>query len=1099
MAAAIAPDERCRLRPEKPKVDPRRAKLMLGAELGWLDGYPTDPGPEGLGWQRVRPGAAPSTLRVNGERLHKSNWALRKIYRDFYPVLPKVLGEAPEAWLARTQAMLDALVPSVQSGEAAPPWSTVPRPGPLAPLLRALGWRWAGAPETARALQSQIEQTPERWAALLARPGGLLTAMILLGWMTEERPERVLPALSLLIEPADAIRSWAYHRKFAPRLAEFLDSTAPQPDYPSPAAFDWFGGMQALALELNALPKAGRRRALLTLAALRPPIAAYQAWWSRFAELERQVFELPRPDAPITSRSPPHHWRDSVRGRVLKFQGEIPAPWHPREALDAVRVVAREEGAGEVLLQALPLLEKIQGGDALCAFLAGWTRVPTSPRRLRHLKRWLRSLRQAARADRLDAWSQLWQPELKRWQSPKGSPEPVRAYPRFPEPDGSLDDEPEHTIARFYDWLDAAPRSIRTDEAGRLAGIFAVTDDFTLAERLLATTPEGWISSECMRARATIAGFWSDERMKTLEKARESELTLLARALPFLRALGHGPRLERLPQAVLIELGGALSLLASCGASPPTQWQLSQDAAWIAESPPELHEALADLNLYHPDARGWARRAIHKLCPPDEALDREIAALEERAPPPESPMGRRLGTLRGRRAATRALSEAQTRRLVERARQNADQAFAARLRERMRASVRQRLPDLMGAELPPERLDRPEIWEIILGLGDIGPSIRALAFRLLQRRNGPPPWDLREEPANRAFLDRLAARGVRTEPWLAERRQRLPGDERIELRFEGDPLEILQMGAHFGTCLSPGEMNYYSAVVNAADINKRVVYARGPDGGVVGRSLLALTDEGNVLVFTPYCHRPELGLGDHVGAFAKTLSEEMGTTLVSEGKPRTLLAGRWYDDGPRDLDNLHELFGPESPLVRSLETLSPAELVPALRAVLRPAQLAGPALTHLLALEVFRRRPELLVPLVPEYLSSPATPTMNRLAAAVMLHDGGEAALARSLLPANRELSDGSICCGYVGHLEGILRLDPWFVLRVLRYRGRHYFSNDDAWAKARALDAVGRPAQALRSYREALAALQDYVPDWKPAAQARLAELERQQAERRR
>ena len=74
----------------------------------------------------------------------------------------------------------------------------------------------------------------------------------------------------------------------------------------------------------------------------------------------------------------------------------------------------------------------------------------------------------------------------------------------------------------------------------------------------------------------------------------------------------------------------------------------------------------------------------------------------------------------------------------------------------------------------------------------------------------------------------------------------------VVLAFEHDPLEIFQMGWHFSTCLSPGVFNFFSVFSNAADINKQVVYARDEQGRVVGRCLLALTEDGNLLTFEPY-------------------------------------------------------------------------------------------------------------------------------------------------------------------------------------------------------------------------------------------------------
>jgi len=81
--------------------------------------------------------------------------------------------------------------------------------------------------------------------------------------------------------------------------------------------------------------------------------------------------------------------------------------------------------------------------------------------------------------------------------------------------------------------------------------------------------------------------------------------------------------------------------------------------------------------------------------------------------------------------------------------------------------------------------------------------------------------------------------GVDPAPWLdtapvrvtaalvGDRATRTAGDPHVraelELALSGDPLEVFAMGTHFGTCLSPGSMSFFSVVANAADINKRVL------------------------------------------------------------------------------------------------------------------------------------------------------------------------------------------------------------------------------------------------------------------------------------
>jgi len=75
-------------------------------------------------------------------------------------------------------------------------------------------------------------------------------------------------------------------------------------------------------------------------------------------------------------------------------------------------------------------------------------------------------------------------------------------------------------------------------------------------------------------------------------------------------------------------------------------------------------------------------------------------------------------------------------------------------------------------------------------------------------RCGPPPWDLRDAPQNRVFVESLPH--LDWTPWIdgvgTVTVTPVP-DRRLHLVLEDDPLEIFRMGAHFQTCLSPGAIN----------------------------------------------------------------------------------------------------------------------------------------------------------------------------------------------------------------------------------------------------------------------------------------------------
>ena len=120
---------------------------------------------------------------------------------------------------------------------------------------------------------------------------------------------------------------------------------------------------------------------------------------------------------------------------------------------------------------------------------------------------------------------------------------------------------------------------------------------------------------------------------------------------------------------------------------------------------------------------------------------------------------------------------------------------------------------------------------------------------------------------------------------------------RILLTVETDPFEVLFMGEYgFASCLSLRGSNAWSAVSNAIDLDKVIVWAREPGGNVVGRRLLALTP-GGVLVFRTYTNRHGLALDRAFDEFVDEYAAHCGTKVTHGGHAGPLLSDRWYDDG----------------------------------------------------------------------------------------------------------------------------------------------------------------------------------------------------------
>lgn len=211
-----------------------------------------------------------------------------------------------------------------------------------------------------------------------------------------------------------------------------------------------------------------------------------------------------------------------------------------------------------------------------------------------------------------------------------------------------------------------------------------------------------------------------------------------------------------------------------------------------------------------------------------------------------------------------------------------------------------------GSEIPGRLDDRAlDILMAILEVRDF--RQRQLGIEIWKAGIKGGPWNLEaNHSSNTRFLEKMKRLGISMGPWLvpdAPTEVPAANGRTLSLGITLDPFDILMMGEHFKSCLSLHGGNFYSTITNAVDINKRVLYARAPDGKVVGRCLLALTNRGKIQAFHPYCHDGKAGFDKLAGAFASDLAARMGTETTDSGKVSTLVAAGWYDDGPVDLSH----------------------------------------------------------------------------------------------------------------------------------------------------------------------------------------------------
>ncbi|MBZ1345149.1 MAG: hypothetical protein KY055_00665, partial [Candidatus Nealsonbacteria bacterium] len=124
---------------------------------------------------------------------------------------------------------------------------------------------------------------------------------------------------------------------------------------------------------------------------------------------------------------------------------------------------------------------------------------------------------------------------------------------------------------------------------------------------------------------------------------------------------------------------------------------------------------------------------------------------------------------------------------------------------------------------------------------------------------------------------------------------------KIILETEEDPLKTLQMGQKvIGSCLRIKGGSEQSAVCNAVDINKKVIWAKNEKGEVLGRVLIGINEQGELNAFRIYNNDPRINLKNVFEDFLPFLAKEFKTKLTARGEIKQLVGENWHDDGARD-------------------------------------------------------------------------------------------------------------------------------------------------------------------------------------------------------
>jgi hypothetical protein len=1098
------------------------ARTYLRAHLSWLRGFPVGAaGDETLGWiafPKLNGRARAQRLQIDRQLLRRTTFAHNSAVRRFPRAMRRVVGDLGR-WRRDVNTKLALVKQTIHDGRRAPHFdqllkvanyressrlralATANRGLHLKPLLSAYAWIHWGNDEAFVGALSVLDEHAAELRTVLAMTGDIRVVLHLCDLAAES-----VDATRILAVLGD-VRAWTvplWDHDLASRMAKALKERCKGGDRPTGLVKHGFSRPPAplghhLAKTLLALqgtePKTRKRIVqLIALLAAEAPLTEWSTWWTRADQLERTVRRL------LATRRPTLYDRNKMKELAGRLDGLLAAP--PPYRLSKSQPLVEQAAAPSRAASFPPLLEALKAVSGHHkkrllreALLEEWV---TETRGITQREALIRTLVRA-QATLLQAHPTLSQKQ-KAWICTDLIEELVDTWITQSTPTKLIAPTVsalEATIRIQTDWDDdSGPFADHLGWATLVASV-KLTGDPHLAAKLVAAaaptefdlTLTGW-TALCRMSRRSPARLralaerwraprWHDHLIEELERlSHDPDRGDLLYALVL---DGQGERVRQLVSASSFLRAFAPKGLKGWDRPPLT---LTAPELGLAHYPTALQRSLSRLAKASPRATHIAERVLGSDFPSPERLRREIENLtrliKDAPAKREAALVARLSNLRKRLDAPRPTSEPRLARclakLERRIRLCTLASWEASLRDQLELELRR----LLEARPPQTWLKNPLTLGLLSALTALSPKFRALGIRVFRARLGPAPWDFRDEPANREFLIRLASNGTDPKPWLegiGERTVPTPHGE-LSLDMESDPLELLRMGEPFDTCLAPGAFNFFSAVANAADVNKRVIYIRNSAGKIQGRCLIAITDAFSLLTFRVYAQRCHAELESAVRSYVKDLAKAMHTTIVAKGQVTSLVASNWYDDGPIDLLGKESPLEPGAALRERLDTIRPNELLPALESALSPQPISA---SHVVALvDLLGDRPELVVPLLAreELLASLDPGTLLRVASLARRAGKVRAAVVHVTALARGEVRGG--CCNHClqsSLADELIHLGlPHRVLRFLRRTrsaGIHGWNDeppDRLALAARASALLHRPRKALRLYELARA-----------------------------
>lgn len=828
----------------------------------------------------------------------------------------------------------------------------------LTALLDAFAWWLSLEPKVLEQAVTWVEQEQVALSEILQNsPTGIKTCALLFTLSQDLSTARTASLVALFASPVWQVEgALAYTRYFTSHTAYFEDFPLQKEDFKlelpalpehSEAAQTWLAWLEQLML----LPSKERRRLVeLVLNLLSPTVlAAWQAWYTHsqvflreFKQLAGDYYQLQQPiHVGKLRKALKKELIQQVHSTWLEFkQFEMPLIQTLSRWLEALNQANQQAelikflALFETQLQRLPLESSWREPETLLKVFNHWqlsyvenqcsyTPIHAPQHFKRLLSLWLKYLQAAPNADTLEQRLQPWSTLLSYYVKPQ-------AYAVYSLERALVQEEMANSAAdflaklaqvcesapeqvgdgfRFYHFYQAVPahwqylayfQELNKLDEQRSFNEPQLVQAFDL---LLAKDPSPERFGQLLKLWQLLEDETDDAQAKQI-------LKLLARLEQEAYQAIYQQCLQHKAWSFMQPLAELVDLLKPDAQVLPAKLASQFD---FAAYPASLHDSLSLLAAYHPQAESVAARILATIKPNAAKLEQELDYLQlklttctdERL---AEQLRQRLTNLQLRlqNPSLKVPSEQRAARLALKLQLAALQVFFKTWEQNCLDSLQAEIHIAFNLEhIPAEWLADKEKLRSLFALAKLDPAERRVVGVLCAAQM-QAAYPLITDPANQAWLRKMQAKGLNLQPWLAglelsSELQLHKKTLKIQMRFAETIFEVFRMGDHFQTCLSRDSFNFFSVVANAADINKRVLYFFGEDGHVLGRCLLAISDQGQLLRFYIYSHLPNYALQPCLQVFVAELMQQMGIQLSSIGSIAKLVAARWYDDGIEQL------------------------------------------------------------------------------------------------------------------------------------------------------------------------------------------------------